>query len=240
MSTKSRNSTAEVKKILDDCLKQPGNRTCAECGSKQPRWASTNIGVFVCIRCSGIHRNLGVHISKVKSVSLDAWPLELAEHIQSLGNEAVNAVYEATLPSGRKPTEETGNYETENFIRDKYANKKWYRDDGQASRRKKKVAPKSHRRSPAAVAAAVDLILRKTGPKNERRNPKRRRLKNPKPDQRMEGKEKVPASPNQRRSSKNQRKLNDNQQLRDPNRIRDPKILAFLAQTLMLSFPICR
>jgi len=142
MSTKNRNSTSEVKKILDDCLKQPGNKLCADCGSKQPRWASTNIGVFICIRCSGIHRNLGVHISKVKSVSLDAWPLDLAEHIQSLGNEAVNASYEATLPSGRKPTEETGNYETENFIRDKYANKKWYRDDSQKRRKNKKQGSK--------------------------------------------------------------------------------------------------
>ena len=38
-----------------------------------PRWVSWNLGIFVCIRCAGIHRNLGVHISKVKSVNLDSW-----------------------------------------------------------------------------------------------------------------------------------------------------------------------
>lgn len=41
-----------------------------------PRWASWNLGIFLCIRCAGIHRNLGVHISRVKSVNLDSWTPE--------------------------------------------------------------------------------------------------------------------------------------------------------------------
>lgn len=49
-----------------------------------PRWASWNIGVFLCIRCAGIHRNLGVHISKVKSINLDSWtPEQIAVSIDS-------------------------------------------------------------------------------------------------------------------------------------------------------------
>ena len=109
-----------MKKVLDDCLKQPDNKVCAECGMKQPRWASTNLGIFMCIRCSGIHRNLGVHISKVKSVSLDTWPLEQAEFMATMGNEKNNAIYEYALPSNRKPNENDPVHLVEQFIKDKY------------------------------------------------------------------------------------------------------------------------
>ena len=50
-----------------------GNSTCADCGKENPDWASINLGILVCIECSGIHRNLGSHISKVRSLSLDSW-----------------------------------------------------------------------------------------------------------------------------------------------------------------------
>lgn len=52
--------------------------------STGPRWASWNLGVFLCIRCAGIHRNLGVHISRVKSVNLDSWTPEQMEVSLSL------------------------------------------------------------------------------------------------------------------------------------------------------------
>ena len=45
---------------------QPENQTCADCPTKGPRWASWNLGCFICIRCSGIHRSIGVHITKVQ------------------------------------------------------------------------------------------------------------------------------------------------------------------------------
>lgn len=43
----------------------PGNDLCAECSAPDPDWASLNLGILLCIECSGVHRNLGVHISKV-------------------------------------------------------------------------------------------------------------------------------------------------------------------------------
>lgn len=63
-----------------DLLRDEENRYCADCEAKGPRWASWNMGVFVCIRCAGIHRKLGVHISKVKSINLDSWTPEQVSH----------------------------------------------------------------------------------------------------------------------------------------------------------------
>ncbi|KAH9323365.1 hypothetical protein KI387_018004, partial [Taxus chinensis] len=50
---------------LDTLRKVPGNDVCADCGCPEPDWASLNLGILLCIECSGVHRNLGVHISKV-------------------------------------------------------------------------------------------------------------------------------------------------------------------------------
>ncbi|NXN50345.1 SMAP2 protein, partial [Rynchops niger] len=101
-----------------------------------PRWASWNIGVFICIRCAGIHRNLGVHISRVKSVNLDQWTQEQIQCMQEMGNGKANRLYEAYLPENfRRPQTDQhpfflgcwGNMEpaVESFIRDKYEKKKY-------------------------------------------------------------------------------------------------------------------
>lgn len=50
-----------------------GNSKCADCGQKDPEWAVLNLGILICVKCSGIHRSLGVHISKVRSLELDKW-----------------------------------------------------------------------------------------------------------------------------------------------------------------------
>ncbi|XP_039537121.1 stromal membrane-associated protein 2-like [Pimephales promelas] len=88
-----------------------------------PRWASWNLGIFICIRCAGIHRNLGVHISRVKSVNLDQWTHEQIQSVQEMGNTKARRLYEAFLPEcfQRPETDQAA----EIFIRDKYDKKKY-------------------------------------------------------------------------------------------------------------------
>ncbi|KAJ3308445.1 hypothetical protein HDV04_001226 [Boothiomyces sp. JEL0838] len=71
-------------KIIAELLARPENQKCADCFLRGPRWASVNIGCFLCIRCAGIHRKMGTHISKVKSTNLDSWQPEWFENVTNI------------------------------------------------------------------------------------------------------------------------------------------------------------
>ncbi|BBG93825.1 ARF GTPase-activating protein, partial [Prunus dulcis] len=91
----------ESEKTIDMLRRVCGNDKCADCSAPEPDWASLNLGVLVCIECSGVHRNLGVHISKVRSLTLDvkAWEPSVINLFQSLGNAFANSVWEELLQS---------------------------------------------------------------------------------------------------------------------------------------------
>uniref|UniRef100_A0A3B5M5J1 Arf-GAP domain-containing protein n=1 Tax=Xiphophorus couchianus TaxID=32473 RepID=A0A3B5M5J1_9TELE len=53
--------------ITDDIRRMPGNNYCCDCGAPEPGWVSTNLGILTCIECSGIHREMGVHVSRINN-----------------------------------------------------------------------------------------------------------------------------------------------------------------------------
>ncbi|XP_009344408.2 ADP-ribosylation factor GTPase-activating protein AGD12 [Pyrus x bretschneideri] len=113
---------ASGKRRLKDLLVQKDNRNCADCSAPDPKWASANIGVFICLKCCGVHRSLGTHISKVLSVTLDEWSDdEIDAMIEVGGNSSANSIYEAFIPEGlSKPGPDAGHEERSKFIRSKY------------------------------------------------------------------------------------------------------------------------
>uniref|UniRef100_A0A2K5CD82 Small ArfGAP 1 n=1 Tax=Aotus nancymaae TaxID=37293 RepID=A0A2K5CD82_AOTNA len=130
--------------ILSKLLREEDNKYCADCEAKGPRWASWNIGVFICIRCAGIHRNLGVHISRVKSVNLDQWTAEQIQCMQDMGNTKARLLYEANLPENfRRPQTDQA---VEFFIRDKYEKKKYYDKNAIAITNKEKEKKKEEKK----------------------------------------------------------------------------------------------
>ncbi|XP_066478655.1 arf-GAP with coiled-coil, ANK repeat and PH domain-containing protein 2 isoform X1 [Tiliqua scincoides] len=104
-----------------------GNELCCDCGLADPRWASINLGITLCIECSGIHRSLGVHFSKVRSLTLDSWEPELLKLMCELGNDVINRVYEAQVEhmGVQKPQAGSHRQEKEAYIRAKYVEKQF-------------------------------------------------------------------------------------------------------------------
>ena len=101
-----------------------GNKMCADCRSESKvDWCSINLGVLLCIECSGIHRSLGTHISKVRSLTLDttAFTPDLIEILLLIGNRVSNMVWEATLDPSLRPSPYSSREQRLTFIHAKYA-----------------------------------------------------------------------------------------------------------------------
>ena len=119
-------------KVHQETLSQPGNDCCADCGHPAPDWASLNLGILICIQCSGIHRNLGSHVSRVRSLSLDSWSDTQLEVMRRLGNSLANSVWEHNLDTRTKPRPLSTRGEKEKFIRTKYVYRSWLRRNSRA------------------------------------------------------------------------------------------------------------
>ncbi|KAF0987596.1 hypothetical protein HZS_7061 [Henneguya salminicola] len=114
--------------ILKDYVKNvAGNNKCADCLCEEPEWFSTNIGVVVCIACSGIHRDLGVQISRIRSLAIDnlkAWELFVCLPA-SLGNYVINEILDPKSDTHPCLNKDSSMEERRIFIHEKYANKKY-------------------------------------------------------------------------------------------------------------------
>ncbi|OAT11928.1 GTPase activating protein for Arf [Blastomyces gilchristii SLH14081] len=121
-SALSKRQQARNERALQELIKSvPGNDRCVDCQARNPGWASWNLGVFLCVRCATLHRKLGTHISKVKSLSMDSWSSDQVDNMKRNGNAAVNKLYN---PRNVKPPIPIDIDEVdsamERFIRQKY------------------------------------------------------------------------------------------------------------------------
>ncbi|KCV70466.1 hypothetical protein H696_02806 [Fonticula alba] len=134
-------TAAEIAEHLRALCELPDNGACADCGTLKPKWASISLGILVCIACSGVHRSLGVHISRVRSVELDCWRPDWVRSLAARGNAASNARFLAHWPSSSNDNDETNDEkktphpvgitpksdqaEREAFLRRKYVTLEW-------------------------------------------------------------------------------------------------------------------
>lgn len=103
-----------------------GNCWCADCGSNvKTEWVSINLAIILCIECSGIHRSLGTHISKVRSLTLDinSFTTDIVELLLLVGNRISNMVWEAKLDRATKPVPTATREERLRFITAKYVDR---------------------------------------------------------------------------------------------------------------------
>lgn len=120
---KSRLTSQSEAMALQSIRNMRGNSHCVDCDTQNPNWASLNLGALMCIECSGIHRNLGTHLSRVRSLDLDDWPMELIKVMSSIGNELANSVWEEGSQGRTKPSLDSTREEKERWIRAKYEQK---------------------------------------------------------------------------------------------------------------------
>ncbi|XP_075883006.1 arf-GAP with GTPase, ANK repeat and PH domain-containing protein 1-like isoform X3 [Nelusetta ayraudi] len=117
---KARRSSQSEAVALQAIRNTKGNHLCVDCDAPNPTWASLNLGALICIECSGIHRNLGTHLSRVRSLDLDDWPGELTQVLAAIGNHMANSVWESCTQGRTKPSPTATREERETWIRAKY------------------------------------------------------------------------------------------------------------------------
>ncbi|KAM9840572.1 arf-GAP with SH3 domain, ANK repeat and PH domain-containing protein 2b [Aulostomus maculatus] len=118
-----------TKAIVVEVKRMSGNNGCCDCGAPGPTWLSTNLGVLICIECSGIHREMGVHYSRIQSLDLDVLGTSELLLAKNVGNASFNEIMEAELsPQDVTKPEPSSDMQTrKDYITAKYTEKRFVR-----------------------------------------------------------------------------------------------------------------
>ncbi|XP_039980461.1 arf-GAP with SH3 domain, ANK repeat and PH domain-containing protein 2b isoform X2 [Xiphias gladius] len=116
-----------TKAIVGEVKRMSGNDSCCDCGAAGPTWLSTNLGVLICIECSGIHREMGVHYSRIQSLDLDVLGTSELLLAKNVGNAIFNEIMEADLSAQdvTKPDPSSDMQMRKDYITAKYTEKRF-------------------------------------------------------------------------------------------------------------------
>ncbi|KAH8700274.1 hypothetical protein BGW36DRAFT_395400 [Talaromyces proteolyticus] len=168
-SVVNKRQQARNERALQELIRSvPGNDRCADCQARNPGWASWSLGVFLCMRCGSLHRKMGTHISKVKSLSMDSWTSDQVENMKRKGNTFVNKEYN---PKNIKPAipidADEADSAMERFIRQKYEHR--ILEDGKPKPPSRDDSgyhtQRSFEEAPSPIAQSSPSLPQKTGRK---------------------------------------------------------------------------